>query len=121
MERKPGDFDRDAQVWATNRARERIRKIAELASAVDGDTLREARIAKHECKACFYPSRIHGRLAGAAITTRPCACCGAQQTYSSTATDVLCIECARTRSLCKHCGGELEVCISSAPARREPT
>ncbi|WP_298705894.1 hypothetical protein [uncultured Variovorax sp.] len=121
MERKPANFDRDAQVWATRRACERVKKIAELACAVGGDTLREERMKKYECKACFYPGRIHGRMGGAAMTTQPCACCGAPQTYGSTATDLLCMGCAKEHSLCKHCGGDQEMRILPPPAATKPT
>ena len=75
------------------------------AKALGYDARKNERLKRHECKACFYASRI----GGAAMTTRPCMSCGSEEMYGSTATDVLCMDCATKHGLCKHCGGDLEM------------
>lgn len=75
------------------------------AEEVTNDARKNERLKRHECKACFYASRI----GGAAMTTRPCMSCGSEEMYGSTATDVLCMDCATKHGLCKHCGGDLEM------------
>ena len=58
-----------------------------------------------ECKTCYYIH--HSRMGGAAMTTRPCGICHMPVTYSSTNTDKLCMDCAQTHQLCKHCGADV--------------
>lgn len=89
---------------ATLRATEKIQSVLDYAQQLETDPRREERLAKQFCKACFYgPPRV----AGAAMTTQPCMCCGEDQQYGSTNTDVLCLDCAKAHDLCKHCGGDL--------------
>jgi hypothetical protein len=64
------------------------------------------------CRLCYYSP---GRLGGAAITTQPCGLCGVEQSFGSTATDVLCPACAKAHSLCKRCGADREL----RPRRRK--
>lgn len=104
-------LDIASMVWATTRASEKVERVAILAERIKDDTHKKARLEAHECKGCFY----FDSLGGAAITTQPCACCGIEQTYSSTNTDVLCMACAKEHSLCKHCGGDLDM----RPLRRK--
>lgn len=93
---------------ATARASERVQARPELAKAAAADAFRERRLVAHRCKACFYATRI----GGAAMTTKPCMCCKKDQLYSSTATDALCDACAEKHSLCKKCGGDLEMDVN---------
>jgi len=109
MDRKPAVFTRYQGVWQTTMANERADKAVKLGEAIKYDSGREGRIVACQCKACFYTKAVYGRMAGAAVTRQPCACCIVLQTYGSTSTDALCMACAREHSLCKHCGGDLEM------------
>ena len=91
----------------TYRAKDYYNSWIELANKATSDTDKAERLKRHECKACFYG----GRIGGATITTRPCMCCGKEEHYGSTNTDVLCLDCAKKHKLCKHCGGDIEMRI----------
>ena len=105
MKQRPIAMNKGNMIGATGRAKARVRSWMELADDVIKDTKKADRLKHHECKACFYSSRI----GGAAMTTRPCMSCGSDEMYGSTATDVLCIACATKHELCRHCGGDLEM------------
>lgn len=114
MDRKAPNFDRYLMVSNTTRARRRVDDAIELAQRLIDDTDKSARLKAQLCQACHYFSR----MAGAACTAQPCACCASPQMYGSTATDVLCNPCAKEHSLCKHCGGDLEMRVGR---RKWPT
>jgi hypothetical protein len=90
---------------ATGRATRRCDDAIELARKLLEDPDRKERLVAHRCKSCFY----FRSMGGSAITRQPCACCGKPDAYASTNTDVLCLECAKEHSLCKKCGGDLEM------------
>ena len=92
--------------FATDNQRHRRERIIELAKLLTEDPGRKDRRKKGLCVDCYYES---GRIGGAAITTRPCGCCGEEQCYGSTATDVLCLDCAKLLGLCKQCGATMEL------------
>lgn len=95
-----------ALMWGnTERAATRCKDLAKLAVKVADDTEKAQRLERQRCKACHYFKGI----GGAAITTQPCMRCGKEQTYGSTNTDALCMDCATHAELCKHCGGDLEM------------
>ena len=105
MERNPAKFDRYAMVSATRSARCRVQSAVDYAAKLQQDPERERRLEAGRCVACYYSTG----LAGAAFTSQPCACCLTPQRYPSTKTDALCLACAQQHSLCKHCGGDLEM------------
>ncbi len=105
MEMKAQKMNVCNMVYATERAKSRIKSIIERYEHVIKDPKKAERIVACECVSCFYSDGI----GGAAITNRPCMSCGVNQLYGSTYTDVLCLDCANTHSLCKHCGGDLEM------------
>lgn len=109
MDRPAKRFTPYEFVWNTTMANEQANKALKLAEALTNDPEREKRLERHECKACFYGGRVYGRLAGAACTTQPCACCDKPQTYGSTATDALCLPCAKEGDLCKRCMGDIDM------------
>jgi ribosomal protein S27E len=76
-----------------------------LARQLTEDPESAARLERHYCRSCFYRTR----MAGQAFTAQDCACCGEEQTYSSNSTDILCLPCATTHDLCKHCGGDINM------------
>jgi len=105
MEQKPMVMNIGNMVMATERSKAKVNSIIELANTIQKDERKKERIKRHECKGCFYTSRI----GGSAMTYRKCMSCGKNVLYSSTNTDVLCLECAATGGLCKHCGGDIEM------------
>lgn len=92
-------------VQATHMAKLRVAHWVKLADDVSKDVRKAERLAKQECKACFYSDR----LGGAAMTQRDCMCCAKPNWNSSTNTDVLCLPCAQEHGLCRHCGGDLNM------------
>lgn len=105
MKRQPKVMNKGNMIGATERAKEYVRRTIEEAKEVETDARRKERIEAHECKACFYRSR----MGGAAMTSQDCMSCGDEQMYGSTNTDALCMTCAMEHGLCKHCGGDLEM------------
>jgi hypothetical protein len=105
MEQKAAIMNPGNLIAATEKAKLRVQAWLDLANDVQSDARHAERIKRHECKACFYA----GRMGGGAMTHRPCMSCGENQLYASTATDVLCMACAQTHMLCKHCGGDLDM------------
>lgn len=104
MDRKPAIMSKANMVYATERAAARIAQTLEDAKNLGEDSDREARLKRQVCRACHY----FRRMGGAAMTSQPCMCCGQDQMYGSTATDVLCKPCATDGKLCKQCGGDSE-------------
>ena len=106
MQRTAPTFDKKFAVSRSTTAKHIYDQHLERADAVRSDSDREARLLRCRCKSCFY---LRSGLAGQAFTHQECALCRRNQTYSSTNTDVLCLECAKGNSLCKHCGGDLDM------------
>lgn len=113
MTRPAVRLDVVAMVRATENAADYVANTIARADAARNDSDRTARREKSLCPCCYYIER--SRAGGASITHQPCALCGADQSYGSTATDALCLPCAREHSLCKRCGGDLEM----RPRRRK--
>lgn len=91
---------------ASQRAKDIVKYHKDMSDAMINDPDKIDRLRKHECIACYYTSKIGGRIGGAACTSKPCMSCGKNEMYGSTNTDELCLECAQKHSLCKHCGGD---------------
>jgi hypothetical protein len=90
--------------YATDQKQHTIASIIDRANKITKDPDKKDRRAKSLCVVCHYGSR----LGGAAITDRPCGCCGKMQHYSSTATDILCLDCAKLLGMCKQCCALME-------------
>lgn len=105
MEQRPSIMNVSNMLSATERAKQRVSDMLQLADDLKNDPRKEERLARCECPACFYFSRI----GGAAMTRRLCMSCGKIELYGSTNTDALCPDCAKEHSLCKHCGGDLDM------------
>lgn len=93
-------------VLASAKAKAVGRDYVRMAERFNSDSDKQARKSRHQCKTCWY---ILGKVGGAAMTVRPCACCAEEQTYGSTCTDVLCLKCAKEHELCAHCGGDIDM------------
>jgi hypothetical protein len=105
MKREAMTMSAKNMLRATEHAREYVRELGRLLRDIEGDRRRNERVLRHECRACFYPPRI----GGGAMTECDCMCCGQTQVYCSTAADQLCMRCAVQHSLCKRCGGDLDM------------
>jgi len=92
---------------ATDRAKRRIEGIRESLNNFEGDPKKSERLEESKCKVCFYINNV--RIGGAMMTQRECGICKEPQQYSSTATEPLCTPCAKTNSLCKQCGGDINM------------
>lgn len=90
---------------STEAAKAKVKDLCDIAKNITTDNLKIERLKRHECRACFYTSRF----GGAAVTIRSCMSCGKDEEYGSTATDVLCLDCAKKHNLCKHCGGDINM------------
>lgn len=85
--------------------RRRLDDYLKAAERCRADSSRNDRLGAGLCRCCYYLRTP--RIAGHAITERPCGACGELKRYASTATDALCPECARELQLCRQCGGHL--------------
>lgn len=103
MQQKAGNFNALVCKAATQNAQNRIDHFLDDARCIQEDLEKEQRLQKWLCAGCHY----FPRMGGAAMTQRPCACCGVDQLYGSTATDLLCTECASKHQLCKRCGSDI--------------
>lgn len=95
-----------AMQGATHMAARYAEDAIKTAMRLQDDPGRGLRIAECLCRYCYY---ARGNMGGAAMTTQPCAGCGVDQHFGSTATDVLCPACAKEHDLCKRCGGDREM------------
>jgi len=87
--------------WANTLAKDRL----EWAKRLIEDAEKDERKQKQECVVCYFSKRV-----GGAMTTKvECAYCDRVMTFGNTCTDVMCIDCARKRRLCKHCGADIEL------------
>lgn len=90
---------------STTMAKKRIESTLRLADSLRSDPEKENRIKTQFCLCCYYYTAV----AGQALTQRECGICGEDQMYGNTNADALCISCAKENSLCKHCGGDLDL------------
>jgi hypothetical protein len=104
MQRKRRRLDDSDMRMNTYLATKRTQSVLDHAANLLNDPKKAEREARCFCKACFYSK---GGLAGQAFTSQPCARCGSDETYTTTATDSLCLKCAKADNLCKHCGGDI--------------
>jgi hypothetical protein len=91
----------------SKQALERINQAINTAEQLKTDAEKEQRLAAQQCRCCYYLRKV--RIGGAAMTERPCGSCDTPMFFSSTATDVLCPECAQKQSLCKQCGARIDI------------
>lgn len=97
----------DVLARQTKRNHKSVFDIMLIARRLQHDPEKKKRERDQKCIHCYYVMRV--RIGGAAMTTRPCALCPTEQTFASTATDALCMPCARNNDLCKQCGGDIRL------------
>ena len=105
MERKAPKMSKSFLIGNTELAKARLSAVVLHAENLKNDPDHKKRMERQECSYCFYGSRF----GGSAMTYQPCMCCGSQQVYSNTSTDVLCKMCAIAGALCKHCGADINL------------
>lgn len=105
MRQRRASLARSTIVAASSRSRHRVESTLRLADLLRNDPAKPDRLEACLCKACYYFTQ----MGGAAMTNRECAGCGKDEIYNSTATDALCLDCAKAHSLCKRCGGDREM------------
>lgn len=105
MQQRKAVMDIANMVRASSMSNHRCQDLVKRAEKVANDSEKDSRLNAQLCKACHYFDRIGGQ----AFTMRPCMSCGSEEQYGSTATDVLCMPCAKDGDLCKRCGGDLEM------------
>lgn len=108
MQQKPMIMSRRNMVAQTLFSKSRAKSLVDQARLIQEDPKKNERIDASKCVVCYYLTRV----GGAAMTYRECMCCTNNMLYSSTATDVLCTECAVKYGLCKCCGGDLELNVN---------
>lgn len=86
---------------ASARAAEWFQKMEKMVQDAD----RETRLMFQECPVCFASQKA----GGAELTMIPCAICEKELNFGNGCVDVMCLECAREKRLCKHCGGDIEM------------
>lgn len=95
------EFDLADIIHATYTAKEHIANAAKMVN----DIYREERLQTQECQSCYYNPKI----GGCAMTKRNCSACNTEMLFGSTNTDKLCLQCAKGRGVCKHCGADLDL------------
>lgn len=89
------------------RAQQQIEETILAAERLKSDIDQTTRLSEKKCRRCYYLRKV--RIGGAAITERDCGSCGVTMTFGSTATDVICKNCATKLELCMQCGSRLDV------------
>ncbi len=90
---------------ATRQSADKKAHLLTLAQRITEDAQKATRLSNQRCSLCHYTPSIGGR----AMTKRPCMSCLETQSYTSTATDLLCLVCAKAHGLCRTCGGDIEL------------
>ena len=98
---------------ATMTSSSRLRSLVKKVGDAYADSKAKVRRQQHECRTCFYIDS--GGIVCRAFTTYVCAGCKQEDKYPSTGVPVLCMACAETYELCRHCCADLE-CRERVPA-----
>lgn len=107
MQQRKETVNRSTIASKNSRAKLQITEIIKRTEKLQTDPDKKQRIADKLCLCCYYVN--NNRIGGASFTHRPCGLCEQDMTFSSTATDVICLKCACEQSLCKQCGADLEL------------
>jgi hypothetical protein len=106
VHQEPKRMDPEAVLQQTRTQLGRKADYLHRAQYLDVDAVQFDRWREQLCPICFY---LPVRIAGQAMTERPCGICGRFVMYGNTATDVLCPECAQRHELCKRCGADIDL------------
>lgn len=109
MHRKHTKLDSNVMSKANHDADRRCKEVLELAFVIIDDIDSTNRLKAQYCQACFYLKQSNLGVADATVTEVECGLCDTIETYEDTNTDVICMECASDHSLCKKCGGDINM------------
>ena len=90
---------------ATHYATERAAYYAERAKTIAEDPERAERLTQMECQICWKQPKVGGCM----CTTKECDQCGTEMRFGSTNTDHLCLACAKSLGVCKHCLADIDL------------
>ena len=107
MRARKGILSRANVAHATGNGKRHVDNALLAAKKLSNDEDRKERLEKSQCLSCFYLFKT--RMGGASFTHRDCAGCDKDMLFSSTATDLLCLDCASKNCLCARCGADLEL------------
>lgn len=107
MEQRKEAVNRSTIALKNARAKHQITSIIKRAENLKTDPEKQKRLEMNLCLCCYYVNNT--RIGGAAITHRPCGLCERDMSFGSTATDVVCSDCAEANNLCKQCGADIEL------------
>jgi len=82
-----------------------VKATLERAEKLKNDPDKINRKAKCKCKYCYYSER----WGGAAMTDSKCEICDSEMSFGSTATDKICMDCAKKYKLCKQCASDVDL------------
>lgn len=108
MDIKPAEMTPANMHRATRTGLDIIQEMQERLLNMTADPLKTQRLNVCKCVVCYYRGP---RIAGAAITRRPCMRCKTVLNFGSTKTDVLCNSCASDTGLCVECGADVNLVI----------
>lgn len=90
---------------ATEYSVQRMKDYLELSYKLINDPDKVARIKKCECRWCFYSPKWHAGMPRA----YQCGVCGVDHVRGNPLIIKICQQCATKHSLCRECGGDLEM------------
>ena len=96
-------FDLVLVLNATANKREYLKNLTNMVN----DVQKEKRLKSQECQVCFYS--FGKGIGGAAMTRSNCISCEKEMMYGNTYTDLLCLDCAVSHKLCKHCVADINL------------
>lgn len=112
MEVAPRRYDRVRYERETGNAKYLMEQLLERAENVRSDPKRIERHESSVCQMCFY---CGGRVGGACVTFKQCDLCGVRMMHGSTATDAVCLECAKKHGVCRRCGADVDLKMRRKP------
>lgn len=99
----PFDNSRVAnQTWVQ---RSHADAIIARAKTITEDSGRQFRLEVQECPICWE----NGKVGGTACTTKECDLCGVEMRFGNTCYDRLCLTCAKSIGVCRHCGADIDL------------
>lgn len=99
-------LDSMAIEYRTTRHVEEIKRLRERLATFDADAEKTERIEQVLCKCCYYST---SQIGGQSMSSRQCASCDLIINAPHTCVDVLCVDCAERRGLCKRCGADINL------------
>lgn len=95
--------DNEHNTWKN---KSQVARMRERLTTFDTDPLITKRMEVHECKTCFYINS--SRIGGSAMTLKNCNNCGKKEMYSSTVTNLYCLDCAKELGVCAYCSQDID-------------